>query len=446
MASAAFPILAPLKPPQTTIKSPFRIHFRHPAYPDNAPPLLALFTINGVLDYDLALVCCYILAAVNWDKGYLAVKQQSSLFKKVQRPSDGLLCGREYFFCLEDVAVSEKYPIVHSFHNWRFPHNNLPPQWARLDVPEYRPPQLLKGPSVIMVRDGSCRISGFTNAVELAHLIPVKEKEWFTSNGMSRYCRHTTSIHQIMSDDRNILLLRSDLHHLFKTRRIALVPKLVDMDTSLPPQLLGHILEPRASTQLIPLYHNRFLQHVQGLSKEFLFARFAWSLFTNERIPFVAWSGIFNIFVWNRITNLVEQRVCTSTDVSSFSQVFAFSTRSQNRSVSPKKRQMVDDLGWGYSDCTSSDGEDTWGNDDYIDDSSFEQDAPRGRPLFRTSVRRSMPKKRRFHEDCATQLMSEAEPNRPATPTSQVTTAHLPGYDQKGVQDETRHVKGSQPS
>ncbi|TLD05271.1 uncharacterized protein PgNI_09064 [Pyricularia grisea] len=426
MASAAFPVLAPLEPPQTTIESPFRVHFRHPAYPDNAPPLLALFAINGVLDYDLALVCCCILAAVNWDKGYLAVRQQGSLFEKVQRPSDGLLRGREYFFCLEDVAVSgkhplatsfcpfpwssvapfaniasyvqEKYPIVHSFHNWRFPHDNLPPQWARLDVPEYRPPQLLKGPSVIVVRDGSCRISGFTNAVELAHLIPVKEKKWFTSNGIS-------SMHQIMSDDRNILLLRSDLHHLFKTRRIALVPKLVDMDTSLPPQLLGHILKPRASTQLIPLYHNRFLQHVQGLSKEFLFARFAWSLFTDERIPFVAWSGMFNIFVWNRITNLVEQRVCTSADVSSFSQVFAFSTRSQNRSVSPKKRQMVDDLGWGYSDCTSSDGEDTWGNDGYIDDSPFEQDAPRGRPLFRTSVRRSMPKKRRFHEDCATQLM-----------------------------------------
>lgn len=163
MASTAFPVLAPLETPRAANERPFPVHFRHPAYPENAPPLLALFAANGVLDYDLALVCCCILAATNWDKGYLAVRQQGLVFNRTQRPSDGLLRGREYFFCLEDAAVSgkhilahllvnllrhslmhhivkEKYPIIHSFHNWRFPHDNLPPQWARLDIPEYLPP------------------------------------------------------------------------------------------------------------------------------------------------------------------------------------------------------------------------------------------------------------------------------------------------------------------
>ncbi|KAI6564719.1 hypothetical protein MCOR04_009048, partial [Pyricularia oryzae] len=348
-ASAAFPILAPLEPPeaQAATELPFPVHFRHPAYSTSTPPLLALFATDGTLDYDLALVCCCILAAVSWDKGYLALRQQGVL-EKVQRPSDGLLRGREYLFCLEDVDISERYPIVHSFHNWRFPHDNLPPQWAQLDIPDYIPPPLHPGPLAVPGRDGGCRISGYIDAVELAHLIPVKEKEWFVSNQMSKYCRFTTSQHRMLSDDQNIILLRSDLHHLFDARRIALVPKQIDIDTSRPPKLLLHVLEPGSSMQLAPLYHNRCLQQIRGVSKEFLFARFAWSLFTDDRIPFVSWPGALNIFLWNKTTEQVETRVCTSKDVSSFSQVFDFSTRSQSRSVSPKKRQMVDSLEWGH--------------------------------------------------------------------------------------------------
>lgn len=85
-------------------------------------------------------------------------------------------------------------------------------------------------------------------------------RTWLTS--LFRYCRYTTNQHGIMSDDQNMLLLRSDLHHLFDTRRIALIPKQIDLDTSRPPQLLVHVLEPSISAQLVPLYHNRCLQHI----------------------------------------------------------------------------------------------------------------------------------------------------------------------------------------
>ncbi|TLS20627.1 uncharacterized protein PpBr36_11091, partial [Pyricularia pennisetigena] len=80
----------------------------------------------------------------------------------------------------------EKYPIAHSFHNWRFPHDNLPPQLARLDIPEYIPPPPLSGPPAVMVRDGGCRISGYIDGVELAHLILAKEKERCVSNQISK--------------------------------------------------------------------------------------------------------------------------------------------------------------------------------------------------------------------------------------------------------------------
>ncbi|KAI6268557.1 hypothetical protein MCOR03_004337 [Pyricularia oryzae] len=112
-AFAAFPILAPLEPPeaQAATELPFPVHFRHPAYSTSTPPLLVLFATDGTLDYDLALVCCCILAAVSWDKGYLALRQQGVL-EKVQRPSDSLLRGREYLFCLEDVKISGKESLA----------------------------------------------------------------------------------------------------------------------------------------------------------------------------------------------------------------------------------------------------------------------------------------------------------------------------------------------
>ncbi|KAI7909494.1 hypothetical protein M0657_011503 [Pyricularia oryzae] len=122
-----------------------------------------------------------------------------------------------------------------------------------------------------------------------------------------------------MSDDQNMLLLRSDLRHLFDTRRISMVPKQGDIDISRPPQLLVQVLEPGISAQLVPLYQNRY-----------------------ERIPLVSWPGMFNILLCNKITNLVETRVCTSRDVSSFSQVFDTSIRSQSRSLGPKERQYTD--------------------------------------------------------------------------------------------------------
>lgn len=68
-----------------------------------------------------------------------------------------------------------------------------------------------------------------------------------------------------MSDDQNMLLLRSDLRHLFDTRRISMVPKQGDIDISRPPQLLVQVLEPGISAQLVPLYQNRCLSGLLGL-------------------------------------------------------------------------------------------------------------------------------------------------------------------------------------
>jgi hypothetical protein len=54
-------------------------------------------------------------------------------------------------------------------------------------MPDFDPPRpTLKGPAAAMDRDITCRVSGYMDAVENAHLVPVGERFWFVSNRMDR--------------------------------------------------------------------------------------------------------------------------------------------------------------------------------------------------------------------------------------------------------------------
>jgi hypothetical protein len=96
------------------------------------------------------------------------------------------------------VPVVVKYPVIPSFHHWRFPHDsfdengvlrgNLPPPWKYLRLPGFVPPHpTLKGPLAAMERDITCRVSGYMDGVKKAHLVPEGERLWFISNKMDRY-------------------------------------------------------------------------------------------------------------------------------------------------------------------------------------------------------------------------------------------------------------------
>jgi len=81
-----------------------------------------------------------------------------------------------------------------------------------------------------------------------------------------------------------MILLRRDLHFLFDDRRFTFVAKRSnDQDI----QLVTHILlsVSRGGYELAELYHNRMLQALIGISVELLFARFAFSIFTDELYP-----------------------------------------------------------------------------------------------------------------------------------------------------------------
>lgn len=49
-------------------------------------------------------------------------------------------------------------------------------------------------------------------------------------------------------------------------------------------QLVCHVLRPRASSQLVSLYHGRPLRRLDGVTPEFLLARFAYALFDGDDV------------------------------------------------------------------------------------------------------------------------------------------------------------------
>jgi len=65
----------------------------------------------------------------------------------------------------------------------------------------------------------------------------------------------------------NAMLLRRDLHKLWDMHRFSIVPK--------QGHWVLHILNCTQTTELQDQYHNRMLQPIKGVSREFLLARFA---------------------------------------------------------------------------------------------------------------------------------------------------------------------------
>ncbi|KAH7465342.1 hypothetical protein FOMA001_g17269 [Fusarium oxysporum f. sp. matthiolae] len=120
-------------------ESPKAIRFFHPGYGkapitnDAQPPIRdALISFpafdDGGIFYDIAHTACGILAGNKWD-GYFSFDRQGETV--VERPIDGILRERAYFFCLPQPRNSsvDPYPIFARFGDWRFPHNDLPPCW-----------------------------------------------------------------------------------------------------------------------------------------------------------------------------------------------------------------------------------------------------------------------------------------------------------------------------
>ena len=97
---------------------------------------------------------------------------------------------------------------------------------------------------------------------------------------------------------------------------------------------------PSGSDQLPALYHNRAPQHpVSGLAVEFLFARFAWTLFADENMSFLRGLAKHNVLLFDPSEGRVDEETLGSSELRKYAK--PFDSYSCGPSASPKKRQRT---------------------------------------------------------------------------------------------------------
>jgi hypothetical protein len=208
----------------------------------------------------------------------------------VERPHDGILREPQYFFQLPG-ALDPPYPTVPRFSHWRFPHNDLPPLWQRWAADA----------AATQVRGGEtarrCVLSNYADSLEMAHLLPAGEDDWWLSNQMQRFSPTQLFSSNPSDGPANLLTLRAQLRRVFDERHFCFVPKVGETSERdgreagtgrdgaantaerNPPQLVPHVFNSTPSGQLPNLWHNRAVHPIPAtVAVECLFARFAWTV------------------------------------------------------------------------------------------------------------------------------------------------------------------------
>ncbi|KAK3319500.1 hypothetical protein B0T19DRAFT_445308 [Cercophora scortea] len=248
--SPSLQLRPPHEPYRPTSENLVHIEFLHPGYADSENLLLILpaFDAKGI-HHETARIACCILANCAWH-GFLSLLPDGP---RVPAGPDDVLTAPAYYFCVPD---DPKYAVVPSFEHFRFP-SQLPPSWHD----NAQAPILSASPGVEI-----CRLTCSSLPLETAHIIPAKDVDWWQENRMYKYARQPSASMDTHCLD-NYLRLRKDVHTLWDAHRFAFVPKQGAWVT--------HVLEVGVTDELQALYHNLQLQPLQGVRREYLFARFA---------------------------------------------------------------------------------------------------------------------------------------------------------------------------
>ncbi|KAL6354002.1 hypothetical protein LRP88_12633 [Fusarium phalaenopsidis] len=341
------PVRPPLEPPpDTDTGEPNYVDIRHPAYPDSEPALLRFAAIDGDdgdgVDFEVALVACGIITGNTWHSGYIAEMDAGGEYVKIDRSTTDVLRGRTYYYFVDEQPPGYKYPVIPSFDHWRFPHGNLPFDWSNINIPQASRSKL-KRKIAAQDRDETCRISRHASALEVAHFVPVADEKWFVSNKMDQYVKSSSET-QPTEDPSNLITLRRDLHYLFDTRRFTFVPK---HDTASQGWSLAlHVFSPDDNPDLIPLYHNRSPAPLSGISIEHVFARFAWTIFSDKTLRFFKGVAEYAVFLFDPQAGKMIETKLRSPEVRMSLKIFGSSSRTPSPKKRPRDRSMEDDQFW----------------------------------------------------------------------------------------------------
>jgi hypothetical protein len=240
-------------------------------------------------------------------------------------------------------SYTDMYPIFPSFDHWAFPHGKLPSVW-KLDIPraaEHPTPRQSTLNEAILSRDIRCRITNHIEGTECAHLVPRSESLWFQQNLMSLYGKQPRPGCEPVDNPRNAILLRSDIHTSFDYKRFAFVPKpkLAECSTG-SVAYVTHIFCSPEPHELTALYHNVAVQPLTGVAPEYLFARFAWTIF--QFVSTFLQAGIpRRLVLHNSSTDSIDLNDTAKSSVKTLTgeECRMLPLRGKSRSASPKKRK-----------------------------------------------------------------------------------------------------------
>ncbi|KAK4173091.1 hypothetical protein QBC36DRAFT_389979 [Triangularia setosa] len=215
------------------------VDFLHPGYLGSAAVLLSLPALDlGGIDFDTALAACGLIAGNRWSDGFFSLDRDGAV--SVERPDNGILREPQYFFHLPS-PLDPPYPIV-------------PRDVAR-----------------------RCVLSNYGDGLEMAHLLPAGEDDWWLSNQMQQYSPTQLFSRNPIDGPANLLTLQANLHRVFDERHFCFVPKVREKNK--PPQLVLHVFNSTPSGHLPNLWHNRAVHPIPTtVAVECLFARVAWTI------------------------------------------------------------------------------------------------------------------------------------------------------------------------
>ncbi|KAI4121473.1 MAG: hypothetical protein LQ341_007403, partial [Variospora aurantia] len=313
------------QPPPDRDLPEVNIFVKHPGYEEGENELMLFRGFDRSeeregLHHGTVLTACHIVSGRN--DGFLAKEKGGT---SIELAFDDVLLGGKYYYT---VPNDDCYAIFPCFEHWPFPHDRVPPTWTKLRKP--RETRLTPMPAqsftaqAIIDRDLTCLLSGLGDIRERAHICPKEESPWFQANAMGRYnLNRLLTVDARIDDMSNATAMRSDIHKAYEKRLFVMVPK-DDCWTV-------HFMEP--TYHLGSLYHNMPVHLHSDVGLEYMFSRFAWTIFPLIR-DFLEQGPPRQVRTRARNGN-ISQVTDKNLDIEAISKTFF----PRARSASPKKRK-----------------------------------------------------------------------------------------------------------
>ncbi|KAI0108336.1 hypothetical protein F4814DRAFT_427591 [Daldinia grandis] len=298
-----------------------RVNVYHPyySYEEAHSPMLRFLTSDSGAQYLMVYYACCIIAdnCMRNDEGrdhtisnspFLSTTRKAE--DRITVPENNIIKAGDYFFIIPDTESDkpsprgQHYPIIPTFDDWLLPEK-IPRPWCQVEVPLH-PDNI----SPARVRETEpCYISKALNGVEQADIIPKSEEKWAKRNQVGSSLSNPNK--EILSDWRNKIPLRKDLHFLWDHGYLTFFPKFTILPRTY--ELAIHVSragnESNRSYEMIEAYQNTIIRGLQGVPATFLFIRFAWSIFISDTMNFFNSRSKFKVkYLLLTDDNKLEQR------------------------------------------------------------------------------------------------------------------------------------------